>query len=96
MESKYITYEQYTKQEDKIKKLRADGVEFIYKISSFKLLLGSACLLIAIVPNGAGVIFYPVGFALLGSAGIDICTLIQDKQRKIRVLKNRFLRWIGW
>ena len=94
MRNKYITYEQYTKQQLRIKQLRAMGVEFIYKISKIKLILGSACLIIAIVPNGLGVIFYPLGFALLISAGVDIYTIMEDKKRKIRVLKNRVLRWI--
>jgi len=94
MTKQYITYEQYTKQEDKIRQLRALGVEFINKKSKAKLILGSACLIVAIVPNGLGLIFYPLGFALLSSAGINILLLIEDKKRKIRVLKNRFLRAI--
>jgi len=93
MTKQYITYEQYTKQEHKIKELRALGVEFIYKKSKAKLILGSACLIIAIIPNGLGLIFYPVGFALLVSAGVDIYTIMEDTKRRIRVLKNRFLRW---
>ena len=93
MTKQYITYEQYTKQEHKIKQLRSLGVEFIYKKSKAKLILGSACLLIAIIPNGLGLIFYPVGFALLVSAGVDIYTIMEDTKRRIRVLKNRFMRW---
>ena len=94
MKTKYITYEQYTKQEQKIKSLEQQGVVFIYKKNKVKILLGSACLFIALVPNGLGVICYPVGFALLLSAGVDIYALIQDKRRKIRVLKNKIMRWI--
>ena len=96
MKTKYITYEQYTKQEHKIKSLKQQGVVFIYKINKIKLLLGSACLIIALVPNGLGLIFYPVGFALLMSAGIDIYTLTQDKRRKIRVIINNIRRRVGW
>ena len=88
----YITYEQYLKQDKKIKQLRACGVEFIYKISKIKLILGSACLIIAIIPNGLGIIFYPVGFSLLSSAGIDIYSLIQSNKRKLRVLINNLKR----
>ena len=92
MRNKYITYEQYTKQEQKIKQLRANGVEFIYKKSKVKLVLGATCLFIAIVPNGLGIIFYPLGFALLSSAGIDIYALIQSNKRKIRVFLNNLRR----
>ena len=94
MKTKYITYEQYTKQEHKIKSLKEQGVVFIYKINKIKLLLGSACLFIALVPNGLGLIFYPLSVALLGSAGIDLYALIKDKERTIRVLRSRLLRWI--
>ena len=93
MTKQYISYEQYTKQELRIKQLRALGVEFIHKISKIKLILGSACLVVAIVPNGAGLIFYPLGFSLLASAGVDLYTLMEDKKRKLRVLKNKVMRW---
>jgi len=83
---KTITYEQYLKQEQKIKLLEKQGVELIYKKSKLKLILGGVCIVVAIVPNGLGIIFYPVGFALLSSAGIDIYALIQTNKRKIRVL----------
>jgi len=93
MTKQYITYEQYTKQEQKIRQLRSLGVEFIYKKSKVKLVLGATCLFIAIVPNGLGIIFYPLGFALLSSAGIDIYALIQSNKRKIRVFINNLRRW---
>jgi len=92
MTKQYITYEQYTKQEQKIRQLRSLGVEFIYKKSKVKLVLGATCLFIAIVPNGLGIIFYPLGFALLSSAGIDIYALIQSNKRKLRVFLNNIRR----
>ena len=69
-----------------LNKLREQGVVFIYKVSKIKILLGGICLVIAIVPNGLGLIFYPLGFALLTSAGVDIYELIQSNKRKIKFL----------
>ena len=93
MRNKYITYEHYLKQEQKIKQLSALGVRFIYKKSKVKIILGSICLFIAIVPNGLGIIFYPLGFALLSSAGVDIYSLLRTKKREIRVLISNLRRW---
>ena len=82
----YITYEQYTKQEQKIEQIKKQGVEFVYKKNKVKIIIGSTCLIIAIVPNGLGLIFYPLGFALLSSAGIDMYALIQSNKQKFRAL----------
>jgi len=45
--------------------------------------LGYTCLGVAVFPNGLGVLFYPVGFALLGLVGIrlNIKKKIADKIR---------------
>ena len=94
MTKQYITYEQYLKQQKKIKQLRSLGIEFIHKKNKIKIAIGSICLFIAIVPNGLGIIFYPLGFSLLISAGVDIYTLLESNKRKARVIKNRFLRFI--
>ena len=82
----YITFKQYTMQEDRIKDLKKQGVEFIYKKSKTKIILGCVCVAIAIIPNGLGLIFYPLGFSLLASGGIDFYTLVQSKKQRIKFL----------
>lgn len=89
---KYISYEHYLKQEQRIKQLKHEGIVFIHKISKIRLLLGCTCLFIALVPNGLGLIFYPLGFALLVSAGVDIYALLENKRRQMRVFKNKIVR----
>lgn len=86
MTTKYITYEQYLKQENKIRELRKKGIELTYNKSKIKIVLGGVCIVIAIIPNGLGFIFYPVGVALLTSGGIDVYALIKTHKQKLRFL----------
>ena len=95
MRTKYITWEQYTKQEEKIKNLKSMGIIFIHKKSKIKIILGSVCLVIAIVPNGLGILFYPLGFSLLVSGGVDIYTLIQSNKQKFKVKMWEIRRKLG-
>jgi len=92
---KTITYEQYLKQEQRMTNLKKLGVEFIYTKSRIKLILGSVCLVIAIVPNGLGLIFYPLSFSLFASGGIDIYTIIRKNKQRVRVIINNLIgRWL--
>lgn len=50
--------------------------------------LGFACLGVAIFPNGLGLIFYPLGFGLLGVVGIN--TIRTEKKIKNKL---RFALW---
>ena len=50
--------------------------------------LGFVCLGVAVFPNGAGFVFYPLGFALLGLVGIRFS--IRDVYRKFECTR-RFL-----
>ena len=84
MKIKYVSYDQYLKQEEKLKDLMASGVMFIHKKSKTKIIIGCVCLVIAIIPNGTGVIFYPLGFGLLVSGGIDIHALIRTGKQKLK------------
>ena len=83
---KTITYEEYMKKEDHIKELEEQGVIFLFKKNKFKLILGGICLAIAIFPNGLGLIFYPLGFYLLGIGTAD---LFRFKEEIIRKIKNK-------
>ncbi len=50
--------------------------------------LGFGCLAVAVIPNGLGIIFYPLGFGLLGAVGID--TVKTEKKFKDKL---RFTLW---
>ncbi len=55
--------------------------------------LGFLSLGVAVFPNGLAVVFYPLGFALLGLVGI---TLNKQKKRikyELNLLKLRLFRW---
>ena len=88
-DKKYVTYKQYNKQVDRIESLKNKGVEFIHTKSKIKIWLGGMCLVVAIIPNGLGLIFYPLGFSLLTSGGVDIYALFNNKKDKIRGLWAR-------
>ncbi len=49
---------------------------------------GIASLIIAAIPNGLGIIFYPLGFSLLGLIGIN-----PMKSKKKILNKIRFIMW---
>ena len=86
---KTITYKEYLRIEKNIKELREQGVIFLFKKNRFKLALGVACIVIALIPNGLGIIFYPLGFYLLGIGTSD---LFRFREEIFRRIKNK-LRW---
>ena len=94
--NKYVTWEQYERQEQRIQRAKHLGVEFIYNKSKAKVVLGCVCLVIAIVPNGLGIICYPLAFSLFASSGIDIYGLIRVHKHTLRImigkLKHRWIR----
>jgi len=83
---KTITYKEYLKAEKNIKELKSQGVIFIFKKNKFKLGLGIGCLIIAVLPNGLGLLFYPLGFYLLGLGTSD---LFRFKEELLRRIKNK-------
>ena len=89
---KYVTWKQYNRQAKHIQNLKLAGVEFIHTKSKIKIGLGCACLVIAVIPNGLGLIFYPLGFSLLTNGGVDIYTLLTKKRDKIRGLWSTLTR----
>ena len=72
MNNKYMAYEEYLYREDYFNKLKNEGVGFIFKKNWLKICLGVGCIVIGIIPNGLGFIFYPLGFYLLGIGTTDI------------------------
>ena len=54
--------------------------------------LGVACLGVAVFPNGLGLLFYPLGFMLLGSVGIrfDYKKAVSNKIRLFKYKRGLF------
>lgn len=54
-------------------------------------------LIIAIIPNGLGSIFYPLSAVLFGLVGIDVWVLKGNMQKaiskKINYIKLRYFKW---
>lgn len=50
--------------------------------------LGFVSLAVAVIPNGLGFIFYPLGFGLLGLVGIRL-NIKRKLEDKIRLLKYK-------
>ena len=81
---KTITYEEFLNREKQIQKLKNQGVFFLFKKNKIKLILGVSCLVIAAIPNGLGIIFYPLGFFLLGIGSLEMFRLREEIIRKIK------------
>ena len=47
--------------------------------------LGFICLVVAIFPNGLGIIFYPLGFGLLRLVGVDTVRIKKKFKNKLRL-----------
>ena len=90
MKNKTITYEQYNKQINKYNNLRRQGLIPIIKKNWIKISCGVVCLGIALIPNGLGIIFYPLSFYFLGFGLMDI----ENIKRKLKnfISKKRLSR----
>lgn len=88
MKKQYIQYKDYLKQKEQLNKLERNGFKFIIKKNKFKVVCGFVCLTIAVIPNGTGIILYPLGFMLLGINKMD---LFRFKEIGIKKFK-RFLK----
>lgn len=93
-QKQYITWEQYNQLQRGYSQLKKEGVEFIHTINKIKLVSGLICLAVAIVPNGLGIIFYPLSFSLLASSGINYYTIMEDKKRRFRVFLQNLKRMV--
>ncbi len=91
MKNKTITYAQYNKQINKYNQLRARGFKPIIKKNWFKIGVGLICLSIAIIPNGTGIILYPLSFYLLGIGLKDIIEYKRIIKNKLRGFKPSYL-----
>lgn len=67
------------------------GAIFIKKgISKHRLCLGGVLVAIGLIPNGLGIIAYPLAFMVLGITRVD---MIYYKDRTIRKIKSKCLQW---
>ena len=89
MKTKTITFQRYNNIINKYNQLRTQGLKPIIKKNRFKIVLGCVCLGIAIIPNGTGIIMYPLGFYLLGIGLKDIEELKRITKNKIRGVRFR-------
>ena len=86
MKETYIQYAELLKRTQGLSRLKKQGVKLLYSKSRFKAVCGVGCLIVAIIPNGLGVVFYPLGFYLLGFNKID---LKQKSENLLRISKNK-------
>ena len=82
----YKPYKTLLKRENHIRNLKANGFKFIHKKNKFKIVCGIICISIAIIPNGTGLILYPLGFLLLGFNKMDF---YRYKEIALRKLKSK-------
>ena len=54
--------------------------------------LGVVCLGVAVIPNGLGLIFYPLGFGLLGLVGINLNKHKKKLKYNLNLIKLRLFR----
>ena len=91
MKNQYITYTNYLKRENHLKNLKFRGFKIIPHKSRIKATAGLICLIVAILPNGTGVIFYPLSFMLLGISLNDVLRYKEDLKFKIY---ERVKKWV--
>ena len=71
-QNKIITYKQYNQMINRLNIAKQKGLILDIKKNKLKIVLGVICLGVAIFPNGLGLIFYPIGFSLLGLSLMDL------------------------
>lgn len=87
MENKTITYKQYNNKINRLNNAKSKGLILDIRKNKLKIGLGIICLGIAIFPNGLGLVFYPLGFALLGIS-------LRNLENYKRILKCKLRGWL--
>ena len=90
----YVTMTTFLSREKRIGTLITNNIEIIYTTSRAKIVLGCMSLVIAVIPNGLGVIFYPLGITLLASGGVDLYSLYKKLADRYRFTIWKLKR--GW
>jgi len=89
MKNKYIQYQTLLKRGSDLNRMKEQGLKFLYRRNRFKLFCGVACLVVAVIPNGLGLIFYPVGFMLLGIGFKDLAIFKENLKFKLWLRLNK-------
>ena len=92
MGTKYFQYEKLLKKEQELNQLEKQGFKLLYNKSRIKKFIGVGCLVVAIIPNGTGLILYPFGFYLLAINKQDMFKHKENLLRKARVKIRGLLR----
>ncbi len=87
MKHKTITAKQYNQLLNRVDYLEDNNIRLIMKRAKIKIILGSVCFIIAVIPNGLGFLFYPASFILLGLSLFDIKHIYLPEIK--RKLKNK-------
>ena len=87
MKYKTITTQQYNNLLNRVEILEDNNIRLIKKRTKIKLILGTTCFIIAVIPNGLGIIFYPLSFMFLGLSLFEIKNIYLPELK--RKLKNR-------
>ena len=88
----FIPYGEFLKRKF-IREMLEEQEQLIYKKNILKISLGVGCLIVAVIPNGLGFIFYPLGIMLVVNGGIDLIDYYKKIKNKI-LNKLRLMRWI--
>jgi len=85
MKYKTITTQQYNQLLNRVDYLEDNNIRLIKKRTKIKLILGTTCFIIAVIPNGLGIIFYPLSFMFLGLSLFEIKNIyIPELKRKLK------------
>lgn len=77
-------YEELINKQKYISDRQTDGFIFLYPKNTLKKVLGFSCLTLAIIPNGLGVVLYPISFMLLKINKIDMLRHKDKIRQKIK------------
>jgi len=83
---KYFQYSELLKRESDLNLLEKQGFKFLYRRNKFKIVCGVGCLIIAVIPNGLSLLFYPMGFYLLSINKLDLFRFKEIGLRKFKRL----------
>ena len=69
---------------NRVETLEEKNIKLLKKIGVIRFVFGSVCFVIAVIPNGLGIIFYPLSFLLLGLSFFEIKNIYwPELKRKI-------------
>lgn len=79
-----VKYEDLLKMEYELNRIKDLGIETYRVKNMLKIVVGVGCVIIAVIPNGLGIIFYPLGLSLLISGGIDLVAFSKTVRQRLK------------